>query len=129
MAPWRFGRKCLLSSDIFPLLDCSPGVRKLVPSLAPLHDAARTLGVWFARAGFGLVNAIAILMSAALIATGLKVAGAVSLAPSGDQLATTQLLFEASSRIWDIAALFFGLWLIPMGSVVITRASCPRHWA
>ena len=75
---------------------------------------------------FGLVNALAILMSAALIATGLKVAGAVSLAPSGDQLATTQLLFEASSRIWDVAALFFGLWLIPMGSVVISTRIMPK---
>lgn len=35
-------------------------------------------------------------------------------------MATTQLLFEASASVWSVAALFFGLWLIPMGYVLLT---------
>jgi hypothetical protein len=79
-----------------------------------------------AVAAFGLVNAIAILMSAACIATGLKVAKQISLAPGGDQVAATQLLFEASASVWSVAALFFGLWLIPMGLVPLENKIMPK---
>jgi hypothetical protein len=79
-----------------------------------------------ATGAFGLVNAVAILASAACIATGLKVAAEVALAPGGDQAATVQLLFEASSSAWGVAALFFGLWLIPMGYVLIATGIMPK---
>jgi hypothetical protein len=70
-------------------------------------------------AAFGLVNAMAILVATALSATALIVAGDVSLAPSGDQAAAVQLLYELSGALWDIGGLFFGLWLIPMGFIVV----------
>jgi len=70
-------------------------------------------------AAFGLVNAAAILVATAFSATALVVAGDVALAPSGDQAATVQLLYQLSGAIWDIGGLFFGLWLIPMGFVVV----------
>lgn len=79
-----------------------------------------------AVAAFGLVNAVALMGSAACIATGLEVAAHASLAPGGDQVATTQLLFQASSSAWRVAVLFFGLWLIPMGYVVLTANLMPR---
>jgi hypothetical protein len=79
-----------------------------------------------AIAGFGIVNATLILISAACITTAVAVAGNVSLAPAGDMVATSQLLFEMSSRVWGVGALFFGLWLVPMGCVPITTGIMPK---
>jgi hypothetical protein len=76
-------------------------------------------------AGFGLVNAVAILVATALSATALVVAGDASLAPSGDQAATIQVLYELSGALWDIGGLFFGLWLVPMGFVVVETRAMP----
>ncbi len=76
-------------------------------------------------AAYGFVNAIAILGSAACMATAVTVAGNASLAPSGDVAAMSQLLFEMSSNLWGVGALFFGLWLIPMGHIVITSGRMP----
>jgi hypothetical protein len=73
-------------------------------------------------AAFGLVNAIAVLVSAALLATAVEVA----LDPIGDAAATVQLLYLVSGNLWGVAALFFGLWLIPMGSCVLRSGWMPR---
>jgi hypothetical protein len=83
--------------------------------------------VWFARlfrdtdafaagalATFGMVNAIVVLASAALIRAALDVA----LAPAGNQPTFSHLLFLVSSRFWEVGMVFFGLWLIPMGWLV-----------
>ena len=79
--------------------------------------------VWFARlfrdtdgfaagalALFGMVNAIVVLASAALLRTALDVA----LQPAADPT-TSHLLFQISGRLWEAANVFFGLWLVPMG--------------
>lgn len=76
-------------------------------------------------AAFGLVNAVVILVATAFSATALVVAGDVTLAPGGDQAATVQLLYGLSGAAWDVGALFFGLWLIPMGFVVVTSRVMP----
>ncbi len=68
-----------------------------------------------AIAAFGLVNAVAILVSAGLLATALDVSQDASLAVSGGAAATAQLLYVASGHLWLIGGIFFGLWLIPMG--------------
>ncbi len=78
-------------------------------------------GVWFYKlfrslnsvaagslAAFALINSVAILVSAAFVATAVAVAGDHGLAPGGDVVATTQLLYELSSKVWSVAALF--LW-------------------
>jgi len=75
---------------------------------------------------FGMVNAVAILGSAALLATALDVAGDASLAVSGGAAATVQLLYVGSGHLWGVAALFFGLWLIPMGLLVVRSGWLPR---
>jgi hypothetical protein len=66
---------------------------------------------------FGTVNAVAILASAAFLATALDVAlgGA---APGGGAASLAQLMYLVSGNLWDVAAVFFGLWLIPMGWLV-----------
>jgi len=66
-------------------------------------------------AAFGLVNAVVILVSAALLATAVEVA----VDPVGDAAATVQLLYLVSGNLWGAGGLFFGLWLIPMGWCVL----------
>ena len=73
-------------------------------------------------AAFGLVNAAAILGSAALLASAIKVA----LDPMGDAAATVQLMYVVSGNLWGVGALFFGLWLIPMGWCVLRSRWMPR---
>jgi Domain of unknown function (DUF4386) len=93
------------------------------------------VAVWFYRlfrtadalaaggiAAFGLVNAVAILVSAALLATALQLA----LDPVGNAAATVHMLYLASGNLWGVGALFFGLWLIPMGWCVLRSAWMPR---
>ncbi|MFC6021702.1 DUF4386 domain-containing protein [Plantactinospora solaniradicis] len=62
-------------------------------------------------AAFGMVNAIAILGSAALLGTAIEVA----LTPVGDAAVTVQLMYLVSGNLWTVGGVFFGLWLIPMG--------------
>lgn len=76
-------------------------------------------------AAFGLVNAIAIVSSAALLASAVAVAGNVTLAAGGDAAATVQLLYVISGKLWSVGAIFFGLWLVPMGWLVLRSAWMP----
>jgi hypothetical protein len=77
-------------------------------------------------AAFGLINAIAILVSAALLASALDVACDHTLAAAGDAAATVQLLYVVSGKLWGVGAIFFGLWLVPMGWLVLLSAWMPR---
>ncbi|GIE99825.1 DUF4386 domain-containing protein [Paractinoplanes rishiriensis] len=79
----------------------------------------------FAAAGiaaFGLINAIVGLMSAAAMATALGVA----VNPFGDAATNVQVLYLLSENLWGVGALFFGLWLIPMGWCVLRSGWMPR---
>jgi hypothetical protein len=73
-------------------------------------------------ATFGMVNAVAILGSAAFLATALEVA----LDPVGDAAGNAQLMYLVSGNLWGVGALFFGLWLIPMGWLVLRSGWMPR---
>lgn len=64
---------------------------------------------------FGLVNSVAILGSAAMLATALDVSQDTSLTVTGGAAATAQLLYVVSGHLWIVGGIFFGLWLIPMG--------------
>ena len=66
-------------------------------------------------AAFGMVNAVAILVSAAVLATALDVSQDATLTVSVGAAATAQLLYVVSGHLWTIGGIFFGLWLIPMG--------------
>ena len=79
-----------------------------------------------ALAAFGLINAVLIMGSAAMLATALEVSGDPSLAASGDQAATVQLMYVVSGHLWAVGGLFFGLWLIPMGWLVVRSDWMPR---
>jgi hypothetical protein len=97
------------------------------------------VAVWFYRlfraydaftagsiAAFGLANAVTILVSAAFLATALDVAGDDTLASAGSADATVQLLYVISGNLWAVGAVFFGLWLVPMGLCVLRTGSMPR---
>ncbi|GIM90837.1 hypothetical protein Ato02nite_026300 [Paractinoplanes toevensis] len=73
-------------------------------------------------AAFGLVNAVVVLGSAALLATAAEVADR----PFGDAATTVQLLYLVSGHLWTAGGIFFGLWLIPMGQAVLTTGWMPR---
>jgi hypothetical protein len=73
-------------------------------------------------AAFGLVNSIAIMGSAAMLATAVEVAHD----PFGDPAATVQTLGLISENLWGVGTLFFGLWLIPMGLCVLRSQWMPR---
>lgn len=75
---------------------------------------------------FGMVNAVAILGSAAVLATALDVSDDASLAATGGAPATVQLLYVLSGHLWGVAGLFFGLWLIPMGWLALRSGWMPR---
>jgi hypothetical protein len=71
-----------------------------------------------ALAAFGTVNAVVVLGSAAAVGTGIDAALA------GDAPATA-LMFLLADHLWDAGAVFFGLWLVPMGMLAV-RAGLPR---
>jgi hypothetical protein len=71
---------------------------------------------------FGMVNATVILISAALLSS----AGNLAADPFGDAANTVQLLFLTSGELWTAGAIFFGLWLIPMGTAVLRTGWMPR---
>ncbi|GAA1034016.1 DUF4386 domain-containing protein [Virgisporangium ochraceum] len=73
-------------------------------------------------AAFGLVNAIVGLVSAAALATALQ----VSVDGIGDAAANVQILYLVSDNLWGVGALFFGLWLVPMGWCVLRSGWMPR---
>lgn len=75
---------------------------------------------------FGLLNSVAIIGSAVMLATALEVAGDAWLAAGGDAAATVQLMYVVSGHFWGVGALFFGLWLIPMGWLVLRSGWMPR---
>lgn len=75
---------------------------------------------------FGLINSTAILASAAFLVTALTVALDPALAPGGGAAETAQLMYELSGAFWGVGALFFGLWLIPMGYLVLASKWMPR---
>lgn len=75
-----------------------------------------------ATAVFGLVNAIAVLVSAAFLATALQVA----LAPTGPNAVDAYLMYLVSGNVWQVGTVFFGLWLIPMGWCVLRSGWMPR---
>lgn len=73
-----------------------------------------------AIAVFGTVNAIAVLGSAAFLASALDVA----LNPVGAD--ASQLMYVVSENLWGVGNVFFGLWLIPMGVAALRSGWLPR---
>jgi hypothetical protein len=67
---------------------------------------------------FGTLNAVAIMASSAALAAGLDAALAADAAGA-------QLMYLLAEGAWGVGAVFFGLWLVPMG-VLALQTSMPR---
>lgn len=79
---------------------------------------AWTLGIW------GMVNALAIMISAISIASAIGIANSDTSALE-DKVLLIELLQHIISNAWGIGGLFFGLWLFPMGYIVIKSKRMP----
>lgn len=84
-----------------------------------MHNAeAWALGVW------GTVNAVVIMLSGIAMASAIQIADSTSFALEEKTL-IIGLLTSIISHAWTVGGLFFGLWLIPMGHIVITSKKWP----
>lgn len=78
-----------------------------------------------ALSAFGLVNAVAIMGSTAMVATAFDVAHNGAFPAASEVANSVQMLYVASDHFWGVGSLFFGLWLIPMGWLVIRSRWLP----
>lgn len=78
---------------------------------------AWTLGIW------GTVNSAVIMVSAISMGAALDVANSAQ--SMEDKVVLVQLLSFLMSHAWGVGSLFFGLWLIPMGHLVVTSNRMP----
>jgi hypothetical protein len=79
---------------------------------------AWTIGIW------GMVNALAIMISAISIASAIGIANS-DISAMEDKVLLIQVFQNIISNAWGIGGLFFGLWLFPMGYIVIKSKRMP----
>jgi hypothetical protein len=73
-------------------------------------------------AAFGLVGSAALMLAATFSATALHTA----LDGSASSADNALLMYDLNDSAWVVGGLFFGLWLIPMGWLVLRSAYMPR---
>lgn len=84
----------------------------------PINEwASMAVAIW------GTVNAVAILISA--ISMGAMINVAASSFSTDEQILLISVLHNVISNAWAAGSLFFGLWLIPMGYIVIHSSRMP----
>lgn len=86
----------------------------------------REIQAWsaFAIAGWGLMNSAAIMVSAISMLTAIEVVHFTT--PTlQEKVIIIELLSKIISNAWKIGGLFFGLWLIPMGYVIVISKRMP----
>lgn len=76
------------------------------------------LAIW------GMVNAVAIMISAISIASAIGVANS-EISAMEDKVLLILVFQNIISNAWGIGGLFFGLWLLPMGYIVIKSKRMP----
>jgi len=80
--------------------------------------AAWTIGVW------GMMNSAIIMISAISMGSAIEIAKSAT--PSyEDKVVAIQLLLNLITNAWGIGGIFFGLWLLPMGYIVIKSKRMP----
>ena len=82
------------------------------------HVAAWSLAIW------GTVNAIAIMISAMGMGGALEVAHNSSLALN-EKTMLIEIFNQLIKHAWRVGSIFFGLWLIPMGYIVVSSQRMP----
>jgi hypothetical protein len=80
--------------------------------------AAWALGIW------GMMNSAVIMVSA--ISMGVSLDVAYSIQSVEDKVILIHLLGLLITNAWGVGSLFFGLWLIPMGYIIVSSNRMPR---
>ncbi len=80
--------------------------------------AALTLNIW------GMMNSVAIMISAIAMGSAIAVAGS-STQSLNDKVVLIQVFGQLINNAWGVGSLFFGLWLIPMGYLVVSSKAMP----
>lgn len=81
------------------------------------HDAAWALAAW------GMMNAVAIMISAVAMGGAIEVAAGTQ--TLNEKILMIQIFNQFIKNSWGVGSLFFGLWLIPMGYVVVSSQRMP----
>ena len=81
------------------------------------HVAAWALAAW------GMINAVAIMISAMAMGGAIEVAN--SSQGQQEKLIMIQIFAQFIKNAWGVGSLFFGLWLIPMGYIVVSTQRMP----
>jgi hypothetical protein len=85
----------------------------------PINEwGAFTLAIW------GTMNAAIILISAIAMSSAIEIANAVNTSMQG-KTDMIQLLSQIMDNAWGVGSLFFGLWLIPMGYIIVASKRMP----
>lgn len=79
---------------------------------------AWAVGIW------GSVNAVVIMISAIAMAAAIQIAGS-SVQTFVNKIVLIDLLGQLIKHSWNVGGLFFGLWLIPMGQIIVTSKRMP----
>lgn len=80
--------------------------------------AAWTVGIW------GMMNAAAIMISAISMSSAIEIAKS-STQTYQEKIVLIQLLSNLITNAWGVGSLFFGLWLIPMGYIIVNSKRMP----
>ena len=80
--------------------------------------AAWTVGIW------GMMNSAAIMISAISMSSAIEIAKS-STQTYQEKIVLIQLLSSLISNAWGVGNLFFGLWLIPMGYIIVSSKRMP----
>ena len=80
--------------------------------------AAWTVGIW------GMMNSAAIMISAISMSSAIEIAKS-STQTYQEKIVVIQLLGNLITNAWGIGSLFFGLWLIPMGYIIVNSKRMP----
>ena len=79
---------------------------------------AWAVGIW------GMINSVVIMISAIAMAAAIQIADS-SVQTFENKIVLIDLLGQLIKHSWKVGGLFFGLWLIPMGHIVITSKRMP----
>lgn len=80
--------------------------------------AAWTIGIW------GMMNSAAIMISAISMSSAIEIANS-SAQTYQEKVVLIQLLGNLIANAWGVGNLFFGLWLIPMGYIIVGSNRMP----
>jgi len=81
------------------------------------HVAAWALAAW------GMMNAAAIMISAMAMGGAIEVANGTQ--ALNEKIIMIQIFNQFIKNAWGVGSLFFGLWLIPMGYIVVSSQRMP----